>query len=714
MAGSLLSPSWYRVANLKPRLREHARMHRHRYRGQVWFVVSDPASGRTHRFTLAAQLILNGMDGRRSVSELWEISNKRLGESAPTQDDLIRLLGQLHTADLMQCDVSPDVSELFLRAQRQDRAKTRQAIGNPMSIKLPLIDPDRMLDRLRPFVDVAWNRWGVLAWLAVVVPALILALLHWSELTNNISDRILATNNLLMLALLFPLIKVLHEMGHAVATKMRGGEVHEMGVMLLMLMPVPYVDASATTTFKSKMDRALVGAAGMLIEIFVAAIAMYLWLLAEPGMLRALAFNTMLVAGVSTVVFNGNPLLRYDGYYILADLIEIPNLAMRSNRYVGYLVEHYLFQAREAEAPQASKGEKAWFVFYAPASFLYRTIVSITVIFFIASEFFVIGILLAIWAFFMTLVMPLLRLVGHLANSPTLRPVRTRAYITTGATLAVVLAFIVYVPMPFHTQAEGVVWLPEQAIVRAGSNGFLSQLLVAPGSLVRTGDPLVQSVDPALDAQLQESQAKVAEQKARFDALFVDDRVAAELVREDMAREQTALDRLQNRAENLIVRSSREGRFVAPQASDMPGRFYRKGELLGYVLDQVRPVVRVVVPQDSADIVRLLSRRVELRNAYRVNDVLTGTVMRDVPGGAVKLPSRALTLEGGGQIAVDPHDSQGLTALKHTFQLDIDLPTDDLMLYGGRVYVRFEHINLPLGDQWYRRIRPIFLSHFNV
>ena len=714
MTGSLLSASWYRVANLKPRLREHARMHRHRYRGEVWFVVSDPVSGRTHRFTLAARLILNGMDGQRSVDELWHIANKRLGEFAPTQDELINLLGQLHIADLMQCDVSPDVSELFLRGQRQNRAKTRQTIGNPMSIKLPLIDPDLMLEKWRPFVEVVWNRWGALAWLLMVVPALILALSHWGELTNNISDRVLASNNLFMLVMLFPCIKVLHEMGHAIATKMRGGEVHEMGVMLLMLMPVPYVEASAATTFRSKRDRALVGAAGMLVEMLVAAFAMYLWLLLEPGLLRSLAFNTMLVSGVSTVVFNGNPLLRYDGYYILADLIEIPNLAMRANRYIGYVVERYLFQAREIRAPQTTKGERIWFMFYAPASFLYRTIVSIGVIFFIASKFFVIGILLAVWGFFMTLLMPLLRLAGHLANSPTLKRVRVRAYVTTGVTLSLVLLFIAYVPMPFHTQAEGIVWLPEQAIVRAGSNGFLSQLLVQTGSLVRAGDPIAQSVDPALEAQLRESQAKVAEQKARFDALFVDDRVAAELARKDMEREQTVLTRLQDRTENLTVRSSQDGRFVATQSQDMLGRFYRKGELLGYVLDQVKPVVRVVVPQDDADIVRLLSRRVELRNAYRINDVLTGTVMRDAPGGIVKLPSRALTIEGGGQIAVDPHDSQGLTALKHTFQLDIDLPLDGQMLYGGRVYVRFEHINLPLGEQWYRRIRPMFLSHFNV
>src|SRR4030095_668059 len=165
MTEPLFSSSWYRVAALKPRLRPHARLYRHHYRGEVWFVMQDPASGRMHRFHPAARLILSGMDGSRTIQELWEIANRRLGESAPTQDELIQLLGQLHAADLVQCDVSPDVAELFDRAQRQERARLGRSIGNPMAIKLPLVDPDRFLNWLLPYVQRIWNRWGAIVWL---------------------------------------------------------------------------------------------------------------------------------------------------------------------------------------------------------------------------------------------------------------------------------------------------------------------------------------------------------------------------------------------------------------------------------------------------------------------------------------------------------------------------------------------------------------------
>ena len=714
MTGPLLSSSWYRVAALKPRLRSHARLFRHHYRGEVWFVMQDPASGRTHRFTPAARLVLNGMDGGHTIQELWEFANRRLGEDAPTQDELIHLLGQLHASDLIQSDVSPDVAEIFDRARRQERARIRQSVGNPMSIKLPLVDPDRFLDWLSRYLRLVWNRWGAIAWLAVVIPAVILVPPHWGELTNNISDQVLATNNLFMLGLLFPCIKILHELGHGVATKMRGGEVHDLGLMFLVLMPVPYVDASAAATFRSKTDRAIVGAAGMLVEMFLAALALYVWLLAEPGIVRAIAFNVLLVAGVSTLIFNGNPLLRYDAYYILADLIEIPNLATRSMRYLSYLVERYAFGAREVEAPRAGTGEKAWFVFYAIASFLYRIFVTVLIVLFIAGEFFVIGVILALWAVVMMVIVPVVKAVRHLAVSPRLARVRGRAYGMVSGVLGGIALFVFVVPVPFRTQTEGVVWLPEQAIVRAGANGFHSRFLAEPGTWVKQGDALIESVDPVLDAQVRISEARAAELKAVFDAQFVQDRVEAEIARQQLEREEAALALLRQRAAELVVSSLTDGHFLVPQATDMPGRFYRKGDLLGYVTDRIRPLARVVVQQGEIDVVRLATREVELRSVYRVGDVVKGTVLREVPGGLDQLPSRALGVEGGGQFAVDPRDAKGTKGLHRTFQLDIDLPVDGFALYGGRVHVRFEHAREPLASQWYRAIRRMFLTRFHV
>jgi len=169
-------------------------------------------------------------------------------------------------------------------------------------------------------------------WLGLVLTGIILAVLHWPELTSDVVDRVLATENVALIVCVYPVVKSLHELGHAFATKVWGGEVHEVGIMLLVFIPVLYVDASASAAFRQKHRRIIVGAAGILVETALAAIAIIIWIYGSPGIGRAIAFNVILIGGVSTLLFNGNPLLRFDAYFILSDLIEIPNLGSRATR----------------------------------------------------------------------------------------------------------------------------------------------------------------------------------------------------------------------------------------------------------------------------------------------------------------------------------------------------------------------------------------------
>jgi putative peptide zinc metalloprotease protein len=716
MVGPLVSHLWYRVAERKPQLRSHARVYRHRYRGEVWYLLQDPGSSRVQRFTPAARLIISLMDGTRTVAQLWEIANRRLGENAPTQDEIIQLLGQLHAADLLQSDVTPDVAELFTRGEREDRVRNRQSFANPMALRIPLWDPDRFLNHFEPMVRIIWSRWGALLWLAVVFPALVLVPSHWPELSNDFSDRVLSVDSLIVLYFAFPVIKALHELGHATAIKAGGGEVHDLGVIVLVLLPVPYVEASAATIFRSKYQRAIVGAAGVTVELFVAALAFYVWLIVEPGLVRAVLFNVMVIASVSTIIFNGNPLLRYDAYYILADLIEIPNLARRATQYWGYLLERYTLGIREAEPPDASRGEKAWFLFYGFASTVYRLIVTIVIAMFIAGRFFFIGVLLALWGVAAMAVFPVVRGIAHLTASPRLRRHRARALgVTLGGALACG-AFVLGVPMPYHSHAEGVLWLPEEAVVRAGTSGFLQSFLVQPGNRVAEGDTLVESYDPTLQAQLRRAEAKIAELEAEYDAEFVSDQTKAQIVRDKINSETANLTLIRQRTAELLARARTDGVFVAPEAADMPGRYYKKGDALGYVIGNARPLVRVVVRQDAIGQVRLATDRVRVRLSERASAVLEGRVVREVPAGDDILPSPALASQGGGEIATDPREGKRPKALQRLFQVDVELTGDDNpdARFGQRVFVRFDHQMEPLSVQWYRSIRQLFLTSFNV
>ena len=223
------------------------------------------------------------MDGKRSVQNLWDLCNEHSGTDAPTQDDVVRLLGQLHAADALICDVPPDTRELFRRFQRQRRQTWRQRLWTPLAIRIPLFDPDRFLERTAFLVRPLFGWLGALIWLSVVSAGLVLAGLNWSALSENVVDRALAPQNLLLLWFVYPLVKAVHELGHAYATKIYGGEVHEIGVMFLVFVPVPYVDASAASSFPSKRERMVVGAIGIGVEMLLAAVAVFVFAYATIG-----------------------------------------------------------------------------------------------------------------------------------------------------------------------------------------------------------------------------------------------------------------------------------------------------------------------------------------------------------------------------------------------------------------------------------------------
>ena len=715
MSDSLFSPSWYRVAGLQPRLRGHAQIHRHHYRGRLWYVLQDHASGRHHRFTPAAHYLIGLMDGRRRVQEIWELATERLGDEAPTQEEMIRLLGQLHAADLLLCDVPPDSLELLRRFDKQRRAQWKQRLISPLAVRLPLWDPERFLDRWLFLVRPLLGWTGFILWLAVVLSGAVLAALHWPELTDNLADRVLSLENLLILWLVYPLVKALHELGHGFAVKRWGGEVHEMGIMLLVLMPVPYVDASAASSFRDKHRRMVVGAAGMIVELFLAAVALVVWLNVEPGLMRAVAYNVMLIGGVSTLLFNGNPLLRFDGYYVLADAVEIPNLGTRSTRYLSYLIQRYLFGQQQASNPADTLGERVWFVCYGIAALIYRLFIMTVIILFVASQFFVIGILLALWASLSMVLIPLGKGLHFLLAGPALARRRVRAVVLSGAGLGSLAAFLTLVPLPLHTLAEGVIWLPERSWVRPGTPGEVQSLLAEPGMMVVEGQPLIRLADPFLSTQVRALEARLRELEARYQSRWREDRVGAAILSDEVAVARADLARARERLAALVVTSPVDGTFVVSQPEDLPGRFLEQGQPVAYVVGPDTLTARVVVSQADIGLVRERIQGVAIRTAGRIEQVREVAVLRQVPQASERLPSPALGLGGGGSIPVDPTDPEGNRVLESVFQLDLRLPGREMILNpGGRVYVRFDHGREPLAAQWYRRLRQLLLRRFDV
>lgn len=716
MAGTLFSPSWYRVAPLKPRLRRHVEIHRHSYRDEVWFILQDHASGRSHRLTPAAYRLIGLMDGERSVDRLWQLCNEHSCSDAPTQEDVIRLLGQLHAADALICDVPPDTRELFRRFQRQQRQTWRQRLWTPLAIRIPLVDPDRFLARTAFLVRPLFGWAGALLWLAVVAVGVVVAGQNWSALTENGIDRALAPQNLVLLWFTYPVVKAIHELGHAYAAKVFGAEVHEIGIMFLVFVPVPYVDASATSSFPDKRQRMVVGSIGIAVEMALASVALLVWVYAAAGPVHAIAYNVILIGGVSTVLFNGNPLLRFDGYYVLADAIELPNLGQRANRYLGYLVQRYAFGSRDVSFPPTDGRAKAWFVFYGIASFAYRIFISIAIILSLGSRFFFVGLLLAIWAGATQVIVPLTKAASYLGSSPRLQRNRHRAIIVSAVACAVVAGLLFVMPFPLYTVAEGITWPSERSQVRASTDGFIGRLLVPNATPVVAGQPVMEANDPFLSAKVKVLEAQLRGLRRQHVALRANDPAEAAVVQEEINGVLSDLERARERHRDLTILSPRAGIFVVPVEQDMPGRFVKKGDLVGYVIDSADLLTaRTMISQNDVALVRERTQGVDVLPVDWNGRSAHTSIIREVPGGLRSLPTPALGTLGGGSIAIDPRDNKGVTALDRYFEYEVALPSADARPFvGQRVRVRFDHGFEPIGFQLYRSFRQLFLKLFNV
>jgi len=716
LAGSLFSPSWYRVKDLKPRLRRHVNIYRHDYRGRIWFILQDLATGRSHRFSPAAYRMVGLLDGTRSLGEVWDIANEQLGERAPTQDEAIRLLGQLHAADALVADVSPDSRELFRRHKRHKRMEIKQKVWSPLAVRVPIWDPDRFLTATLPFVRPFLTKTFAVIWLLLVLTAAVFAAMNIGALTTNITDRVLNPGNLAVLWLVYPVVKAFHELGHGYAVKKFGGEVHEIGIMFLVLIPVPYVDASAASALRDKHKRMLVGGIGIMIELLLASVALFVWLNAESGAVTAVAFNVMLIGGVSTLLFNGNPLLRFDGYYVLADWIEIPNLSGRSTNYLNYLIQRYIYGMREADEVTSLWSERVWFVFYGIAAFIYRMFIMFAIIAYIAGRFFIIGVLLAIWAATTQLLLPIGKGIKFLSGSPKLRTNRPRALITTFAAIALILGALFLVPFPFYSIVDGVIWPSQQAQVRAGTNGFVTKVATTTDQKVRSGDLMMQLDDPFMRARLELIDTQLAGLEIQRSALIRTDRVQSALIAEEIDVVQNDRARLVEELEALDIRAPRVGTAVLPNASDLEGSFVAKGNVIGYVVAQRdTQTVRTVVSQNQIDLVRNDTQSVSVMPVEWGAEPIKAIILREVPGATQQLPTPALGTAGGGNVPVDPSDPNGVQTLGRFFEFEILMvqPSADILL-GRRVRVRFDHGTSPLGFQAYRSLRQLFLRLYNV
>jgi len=711
------SESWYRVANQRISLRAHAQCHRQMFRGQEWYVVRDPFTNRFFRLRPAAYEFVARLRSTRTVQETWEECVELSPDDAPGQEDVIQLLAQLYHANLLHYDVPADSAKLFERYKSMRQRETTAKLLNVMFAHFPLLDPDAFLVRLMPLARLVIGPLGALVWLAVVGFALKLGIEDFPALRQQ-SQGVLSAGNLPLLYAALVVLKAAHEFGHAFACRRFGGEVHTMGVMLLIFTPLPYMDATSSWSFRSRWKRVFVGAAGILVEVFAAGCATLVWAKTAPGTVHSLAYNVIFIASVSTLLFNGNPLLRFDGYYILSDLIDIPNLHQQCWRHLTHLVERYAFGYRKSYSPAESWGEAAWLLFYGLASRVYRIFVFVRILLFVADRFLLAGIIMFGVCIVSWLVVPTSKFVRSLLTSPHLDRSRPRAIAVSAAVVTALVLSLYYLPYPDRFRAPGVVEAGEFADVIAESPGAVAQILTPSGQLVRSSQPLIRLHNPDLARDIALTQARLAENAARLRLALAEMPADTRSVRgriRVIERELALLEFQQNR---LIVTAPRDGVWVSPTLDEMQGVWLDRGTGIGHVLDTSAFRFAAVVTQEEASRLfadEIVDAQVRVRGCAHVPVEVTSR--RVIPAEQTVLPSAALGWFGGGDVAVDVQSAGGRKTVEPFFEVRTSLaaPPEQLVLLHGRSgKIRFELPPRSLLAQWYRKARQLLQKRYQI
>ncbi len=708
--------AWYRIANECLHIRPGIRVSRQRYRGELWHVLENPWSNQFFRVRPEAYAFLARLRPDCTVNEVWEECLEKHPESAPGQKAVIQLLSQLYQANLLQYRVANDSRELFERSQRRKQRETRARLTSIMFMRFPLFDPDRMLDRTRALAQIVFSWVGLMCWLLLAAIAGKIVIENFGALKDQ-SQSILAPGNLAWLYLSIIVVKLIHEFGHAYACKRFGGEVHTMGIMLLIFTPIPYMDATSSWGFRSRWKRILVGAAGMLVEIFIAAIAVLVWHNTAPGIVHNVSYNVIFIASVSTLLFNINPLLRFDGYYMLSDWLEIPNLHQRAAGHLKHLCKRYLFGLKRSESPARSGRERFWLTVFGILSNIYRIVIFTGILLFVADRFLILGLIMAVICIIGWIVVPLVKAARYLLFDPELDRHRPRALAVTGMVVIGILAFLQLVPFPSHFRAPGVLQAKHRSEIYASAPGVITEVLVRSGANVEAGQTLVRLVNPELEQEHQRAEAGRAEVEARMLAAMDQDPSVMKPLTFQLESAEKVLERVRQQRADLEIKAPHAGVWVSPQMDQRLQTWIPQGAPLGLLLATDTFIFTATVNQDDAN--RLFDQDLttaEVRLFGQVGTVLAVADLEIIQGDRRQLPSAAIGWQAGGEVATAMDDSQGRRALQSFYEVRGDVANADAVsaYHGHAGKMRFFVGNEALLPRAMRRLRQLLQKRYQI
>ena len=620
------------------------------------WIVKDPVSLRYYELRAEEYFVLRLLDGRTSSDQIQAQFAHEYAPQRLKPEQLQAFVGRLHREGLVVSHAPRQGFELLERRKRLNRLAWLEKVSNVLAIRFRGVDPNRFLGRLEP-----WCRWMFSAWFAAVCVLLIVAavglvVLHFDTLQSRLPDfySFFSAGNLIWLALAVAVVKVLHELGHAVACRHFGGECHELGLMLLVFTPCLYCNVSDVWMMADKWRRVAVGAAGMAVELVLAATATLLWWWTAPGLLNGLCLDLMFVCSVSTLLFNGNPLLRYDGYFILSDLLETTNLGERANRVVLRWLAHWAWGVTLPPERLLPERGRAKLAIYAIVAAVYRVFVVAAILWFLHRalkpyHLEVLAEAVAVLVIGGLIVAPAVRTVAWIRAQQRNQRMHWGRFCVRMAWVAAAIVVLLIVPLPNRLKAPAV-------LEPAGAQRIY---VTVPGTLIEAA-PAGQPVKAgAIVAKLQnaEVELELVQLKARRDREQLhlsnlrrqqggDATAAAQIptAEKALAEAESQLAQRNRDQQRLTLTAPQDGTVLPPHqqpsnaaAGELPawtgtpldprnaGAYLETGTLVCLIGDPNRLEATLVIDQADVELVRA-SQQVRIQLDELPGETLSGTI----------------------------------------------------------------------------------------
>ena len=724
-----------RRKQVRLRVRPDLQVFEQKYEGKLYHVVKDPVCLRYYRFNKQEYFVFHLFDGEHTMEEVQQAFEDEFTPQRLEHNDLEGFARQLVTAGLVQNEQPGAGRHLFTRRAKQRRLKRFAAVTNILYLKIPIFDPDRILNWMYKYLWWIFTYTFFAASVAFMLAAVVHVTLHFDTFYAKLPayQEFFTWNSVLYMWLSLGVVKIIHEFGHGLSCKAFGGECHEMGVLLMCLSPALYANVTDAWTLADKWKRIIISFAGIYVELVIAAAATFVWWYTPAyPVVNNIALCIMVLCSVSTIVFNANPLMRFDGYYILSDWLEIPNLREKANRYLNNTFLEKCLGVEVPPEPYMAPGRKVLFVVYAVASWVYKWVIMFGILWFLADflgpKLKILSQMLAVLSLASMFIWPGYRVIKNIRQRGRLPDMKkVRVYITLAVFAGLIAAFFL-APLPVSRVHEtGLVVMDPDSIepVAVTATARMTSLDVSPGQFVRAGQVLARfdskdmslRLDKALAEQQQQRSAarELAETVRQFRGL-VDEEKLSQTQRDSKNAETTAAGAdedvrilREQMARVRELKAPRDGFLVTLPKREDVGRLYREGEPEGQRLfaigDPTKLVVKVPV---SPQKYHVLTRDLPPGGSLEATVYIKGRSDREFTGRVVRLPQQnaatvpiQLTQRGGGPLAVKPaEDPNQLIPLAQTYVIEVELTDPNATIKPGQLAVVKIHAKWRSGAWW--------------